>query len=158
MPATHASWKHIPFAGGVPIRFEATFSHDEFEKLSEGLIPEAMEDKWVVFFEAPHLFVHRSWTGEPVYRVTLSNQPLGVTVVEALAVERDVEATSPDYAAQLLDFLISNLLLGRSTPFPLPPGAREAHPGLLQHAMSGTSYPHRGTLGRWRWWWPWRAR
>jgi len=71
-----------------------------------------MEDKWFVYYEEPHLFIHRSWTGQPVYRLTLNSTPEEAQVVEALW-SKDL-ATMADadlnYQAQLVDFLLSNLL------------------------------------------------
>lgn len=69
MAVTRDRWKRIPFISGVPIPFEGAFSREEFDKIREGMVPEVMEDKWFAYFEKPHLFLHRSWTGHPVYRV-----------------------------------------------------------------------------------------
>jgi hypothetical protein len=158
MAATKDRWKRIPFTSGVAIPFQAVFSHEDADKLREGLIPEVMEDKWFIYFEDPHLFLHRSWTGQPVYRVTLAANGEESSVIEALCVAGAVEETTPEYQASLLDFLISNLLLGKTKPFPVPPGAWEARPGLLQHVAAGTGFPQSGIARRrwWRWWRPWR--
>jgi hypothetical protein len=145
MAATKDQWKRIPFTSGDPIRFQAVFSREEFERLREGLIPKAMEDKWFVYFEAPYLYLHLSWTGEPVYRLTLVASTEGASVAEALCVGKVLEKTGPEYQAALLDFLISNLLLGQSKPFPVPPGFAEARTGLLQHAVAGTGFPQTRT-------------
>jgi len=53
------------------------------------------------------------------------------------------EAGTPDsnYQIRLLDFLVSNLLLGQSEPFPVPPDVTEPMPGVFQHHVSGTAYP-----------------
>ncbi len=90
------------------------------ERLRQGLVPRQMEDKWFVFYEPPHLFLHRSWTGLPVFRVTLADRKGGAQVVEALwAWPSKLDASlDPEYQAQLLDFLIGNLLLGECKPFP----------------------------------------
>lgn len=101
-----------------------------------------MEDKWFVYFEEPYLFFHRSWTGVPVYRVELAPDADGATVTEALwsADLAGVERADPIYQAQLLNFLICNLLLGQSKPFPRPDTAQESAPGLFQHHIAGTGY------------------
>jgi hypothetical protein len=148
MVATKDRWKRIPFTSGIAIPLEATYSHEELDKLCAGFVPEVMEDKWFIYFEDPYLFLHRSWTGHPVYRVKFAPSSEGVSVVEALCVSGAVEETGPEYQANLLDFLISNLLLGKAKPFPVPPGAWEARPGLLQHVVAGTGYPQAGTVRR----------
>ena len=155
MAATKDSWKRIPFTKGVAIPFQATFSREDADKLREGLVPEVMEDKWFIYFEEPYLFLHRSWSGQPVYRVTLAEGGNGASVLEALCVAETVEETGPEYQATLLDFLINNLLLGKATLFPFPPGGWEARPGLLQHGVAGTGFRQVGTMRR-RWWHLWR--
>jgi hypothetical protein len=159
MVATRDRWKRIPFTSGVSIPFEGTFSREEFDKIREGVVPEGMEDKWFAYFEAPHLFLHRSWTGLPVYRVALAANCDGGSVTEALCVVEEIEKTGPEYQAKLLDFLISNLLLGKANPFPVPAGARKSAAGLLQHGIAGTGFPQAHPEGhsvRRKWWRLWR--
>src|SRR5215472_10376644 len=84
MLASSTSWKRIPFSDGVPLPYRAAFDADQFARLKAGLIPRAMEDKWFVYYEEPHLFLHRSWTGLAVYRLTLKNMENGAGVMEAL--------------------------------------------------------------------------
>ena len=71
MAATADSCKHEPFTAGTCIPFNATFTATESARLEAGLIPQAMEDKWFIYSQELHLFLHRSWTGQPVYRVEL---------------------------------------------------------------------------------------
>jgi hypothetical protein len=153
--ATKDSWKRIPFTNGAPVPYHSAFSRDELDRLRDGLVPEVMEDKWFAYFEDPYLFLHRSWTGEPVYRVTLAAGGDGTSVTEALCVAKVIEETSADYQAQQLDFLISDLLLGKNKPFPVPPNGWEARPGLLQHTVAGTGFAQR-PIARRRWWQLWR--
>jgi hypothetical protein len=143
MPASSASWKRIPFTDGVSIPYRAAFDADQFARLKTGLIPRVMEDKWFIYYEEPHLFLHRSWTGLPVYRLTLKNVSNGVEVTEALrsiALD-DISPVNSDNEAELVDFLVSNLLLGQAKPFPVPPGLPTSPPGLVQHSFSGTGFP-----------------
>jgi len=158
MSASSTSWKREPFTTGTPIPYTATWDTKEFAKVSRGLIPQSMDDKWFVYYEAPHLFFHRSWTGKPAFRLTVSSASNGHRVTEALAAIHLTprSKTDPPYEAKLLDFLVSNLLLGGTVPFPLPPGANEqTHPGVLQHVVSGTGYsqePHKSKKVWWRFW------
>lgn len=103
-----------------------------------------MEDKWFIYYETPYLFFHRSWTGQPVYRIALKDVPEGAVVTEALWSKELAEAGRPvdaEYQPKLIDFLISNLLLRQSKPFPMPPDVDEPMPGIFQHHVSGTGYP-----------------
>jgi hypothetical protein len=154
--ATPDSWKREPFGTGTPIPYHAEFSLEEYEKLRMGLRPRAMEDKWYVYFQEPHLFFHRSWTGQPVYRITLADSKSSVVVTEALCSFAPPDLSDPQYQATLLDFLISNLLLGKSKPFPIPKGYSEPVNGLLQHHIAGTGYPQQGDKTNKRWWALWQ--
>jgi hypothetical protein len=137
------SWKHEPFKEGIPLRYQATFDSGQLARLKVGLIPREMEDKWFIYFEEPHLFLHRSWSGQPVYKLTLKNLPNGAEVTETLWSKElaGIPDFDSDYQVRLLDFLVSNLLLGQSKPFPVPPGLTEPMPGVFQHHVSGTGYP-----------------
>ena len=140
MIATKDSWKRVAFENGVEIPYGATFSSDEFAKIRDGLVPRDMEDKWFVYFDE-HLYWHRSWTGEPVYRLTFGEAGDSVRVVEALCTEQVIKRSSPEYEAKLLHFLIRNLLLGKAEEFPMPPHSRKSIAGLIQHVISGTAFP-----------------
>lgn len=56
----------------TPLRFEASFSDQEYERMSLGLIPASMDDKWFIFEEDNTLFFHRSWTDLCIYIVSMS--------------------------------------------------------------------------------------
>jgi hypothetical protein len=127
----------------MPLPYTATFTADEYSRLCEGLKSRSMDDKWVVVFNKPNLDFRRSWTALHVYRVVLEGGHHGATVRRALW-SSSLHAQSPsetEYQAELLTFLVSNLLLGRSTPFPTPPGLDSKRSSLLQHSVSGTGFP-----------------
>jgi hypothetical protein len=158
MTATRTSWKQTPFVDGVPVPFAAAYSRDEYERLREGVVPGQMEDKWFIFFEEPFLFFHRSWTGQPVYRVRLVESASGYRAEEA-AWAGELASGNEDqvpYQAALLNFLVDNFLLGRSTPFPRPPGLQEQAPGVFQHHVAGTGFPETEVKGRRPWWRFWK--
>ena len=156
MTADATSWRRVAFTQGVPIPCSLEFSLDEFERIKAGLIPQAMEDKWFIYYDSPFLFLHRSWTGEPVYRLRFSVGAGGAVVEEALlAVELAARGDEPlSYDAQLIEFLIGNLLLGGNKPFPVP-AHMAATAGIYQHHVAGTSYPEEiaeEMRPRWRRW------
>jgi hypothetical protein len=146
MQASSTSWKCEPFKEGIPLSYHAAFDSEQFARLKEGLVPKQMEDKWFIYYQEPHLFLHRSWTGQPVYRVALRTGSTGGEVTEAL-LSKDVPESARfdlDYQGRLLDFLVSNLLLRQGKPFPLPHGQTESR-GVFQHHVSGTGYPESPT-------------
>ncbi|MBO9711936.1 hypothetical protein [Sphingomonas sp.] len=150
------SWKTLPFGELVPIDWRRSFTAAERVRLETGLVPEAMEDKWFIYWDAPSLFLHRSWTGLGVFRVDLAPVGDGAEVVAAWRMA-DPPAEDLAYEARLLDFLIANLLLREGKPFPKPEGLSEPMPGVYQHVVSGTGYPEAPPPARarrpwWRWW------
>lgn len=112
MTADRNSWKREPFVSGVPVPYQETFSATELARLREGLTPKAMEDKWFIYFESPYLYLHRSWTGKPIYRVELRMDGEGASVVESLSDPETLDRMGADFQTAVLDFVISNLLLG----------------------------------------------
>lgn len=159
MHASAKSWRHDPFKEGIPIAYQATFDCEQFARLQEGLVPREMEDKWFIYYEGPYLFLHRSWTGQPVYRLTLNGTPSGADVTEAHWSKDLADASTPtqgaDYQVRLLDFLLSNLLLGQSRPFPMPHDLPEPMPGVFQHVVAGTGYPQSPPTQKKPWWRIW---
>lgn len=138
-------WKTTPFTDGVSIPLELTLSHAQFAQVTAGLLPKRMEDKWFIYFDAPALYLHRSWTGRPVFKITFAEDENTMKVSEALLASDLVtgKAEECDYQARLAFFLIHNLLLGQTLPFPKPPGMEESVPGFLQHHISGSGYPEK---------------
>ena len=151
MVATAEDWKRLPFKNVRLVPYAREFSPDQFERLRLGLLPQAMEDKWFIYFEEPYLYFHRSWTGQAVYRVKVRSSPAGHAVEEAVCALEVIQHDGLDYEAELLDFLTANLLLGEARPFPKPAGLKEPHAGLYQHVTAGTGYAER-VVGRRPWW------
>lgn len=93
----------------------------------------------------PSGFAVDSWTGQAVYRVKLKHSPNGIAEVEEALWSKDLADTSKwdvHYEAQLIDFVISNLLLGQSRPFPRLAGLDDHKLQLLQHASQGLDIRH----------------
>lgn len=63
MPESHAT-----------IRVTRRFSFREIEKIKFGFRPHNMDDKWFIFFEENHLYIHRSLTGFCIYIVRFENK------------------------------------------------------------------------------------
>jgi hypothetical protein len=73
--ATEWSWPRLTFDGPfVVIPWRAAFSERQFELIRQGAIPVDMDGKWFAFFEEPELFVHRSWAGFCIYRLTFGQK------------------------------------------------------------------------------------
>ncbi len=150
------SWKTVPFGETVSIPYRSGFSDKAYDQLKSGLIPEQMEDKWFIYFEADKLYFHRSWTGQPVFRVEFEKDDSVWLVVKAEIDTNVLKNGNVDYQAELLNFLIANLMLGQNLPFPLPADLNEAKAPLYQHSVSGTGYQMSVFDGPKKWWRFWR--
>ena len=143
--ANRSSWKKIlPLpTQRAKLNIERTFSEQEYNRLSQGLIPEEMEDEWFIFMENDVLSFHRSWTGACIYEVHFDSK----CTMNEVWVSRDGEQykeTDNEYDKRLLMFLIDNLLLRQNTPFPMPNNIPSDLPkGVYQHTVSGTGYPEK---------------
>jgi hypothetical protein len=142
--ATASSWKREPFIEGVALAYRAEFSAAQFERLRDGLVPRQMEDKWFVYYDEPFLYWHRSWSGKPVYWIGFAFENGAARVVDAqISKALGASEAELEHQAQMLDFLICNLMLGQAKPFPRPPGLKEPNAGVFQHHIAGTAYPER---------------
>jgi hypothetical protein len=140
--ADRNSWKALPLpTQRAKLPVERTFTEQDYRRLAHGLVPKVMEDKWFIFMENDVLFFQRSWTGVCIYEVHFDNQ----RAISDVWVNRDAQQykeTDNQYDKQLLSFLIDNLLLGQSTPFPMSSNIPGNLPkGVIQHSVSGTGYP-----------------
>jgi hypothetical protein len=126
------------------ISLDRKFTKEEFEKISFGLIPLGMDEKWFIFLENNILYFHRSWTGSCIYQVQFVLRD-DFYIASEIWVNRDpnqYKETKKQYDEKLLLFLIENLLLGNNTPFPIPNDIPKDYPkGAFQHSVSGTGYP-----------------
>lgn len=115
--AKRGDWKIIP----MPERHTSLFVNrhytpEEMKGIQQGVIPEAMEDKWFIFFEEAVLYCHRSWTGYCIYQARFE-QVGDHYRVSRLLVTRDPEQckmADDAYDVRVFEFLVDRLLLGKS--------------------------------------------
>ena len=84
--ATKKSWKNIKFNKPKYIETSIAISNEQFEIIKQGLIPEAMEDKWFIYYTRGVIHFFRSWTGYEIYRATLQKSNAGY-LISGLQVE-----------------------------------------------------------------------
>lgn len=103
------------------LAFHAEFDSAELAQISQGLVPQAMEDKWFIYLdEDDWLYFHRSWTGACIYAVQLLRKAGGARTGTTWVNRNPEQYRRADSALdlQLLRFLIDALLLGRDAAFP----------------------------------------
>ncbi|MEH1942878.1 MAG: hypothetical protein V7L01_22030 [Nostoc sp.] len=92
------------------ITVEKLYSQEEFDRIAAGVIPEQMEDKWFIFYEAPWLYLHRSWTGFCIFKVRFEVVGESVKIAE-VHVNRDPAQhlnTDHERDASLLGILLDS--------------------------------------------------
>jgi len=119
--AERSDWetKELP-AKRSTIPLDRRFSLPEIETIRRGLIPEAMEDKWFIYWQDDRLFFHRSWTGFCIYVVRFAGRDDDYRMIEA-EVNRDPDQygeTSDERDARMISYLIDLLLLRQDASFP----------------------------------------
>jgi hypothetical protein len=125
------------------LNFNRVFTPTEYQRISQGLIPAAMEDKWFIFLENETLFFYRSWTGFCIYQVhfVVLNKQYSIDEVWVNRNSEQYKEIDNEYDIKLLNFLIDNFLLEQNTSFPVPNTIPDTLPkGLSQHSVSGTGY------------------
>jgi hypothetical protein len=109
--ATKNTWKNIPMDQPKRIEITLRFTEQQFSGLIKGHIPEAMEDKWFIYFENDWLYFHRSWTGFGIYKAKLNKENEGYSINEFWA-ERNQEKYTNESDKQDMNN-IASLIAGR---------------------------------------------
>lgn len=119
--ATKADWETKPLPAAVAtIPLDREFTESEMQLIRNGHIPEAMEDRWFIYWENNDLFIHRSWTGNCIYVVRFEQRGNTAPMIAA-RVNRDPEEytqTNDLHDARMIEYLIDTVLLNREVPFP----------------------------------------
>lgn len=112
--ATRESWKNVEdFINQKFIDIFVVVSSEQFETIRKGLIPQAMEDKWFIYYACDTVHFHRSWTGHEIFRVRLEKTGDGYAIT-SLQVETDPEiyvVGSDEEEIERLLGLFGNVLL-----------------------------------------------
>ncbi len=126
-PVKRADWDNEPMpAQHTALRVDIGYTSDEMAAIRQGVYPEVMEDKWFIFWEAPHLYLHRSWTGFCLFVAEFALADDGSARLVGATVNRDPDqylSTDDDQDAAMLRFIIDVMLLGRDAEFPGEGGA-----------------------------------
>jgi hypothetical protein len=117
--ATRSDWKaeHMPLAHHR-FTIDRAYTQPEIERITQGLIPRQMEDKWLIFYGSPWLFLHGSWTGYCIYQVRFEAFEGGARTVES-RVNRDPEQwreTNADSDRALLGILLNSRAVATCAP------------------------------------------
>lgn len=112
--ATKETWKHQPIDNPKRIVIDLHLTGKQFLKLTNGLIPQQMEDKWFIYYENEWLYFHRSWTGKGMYKAKLNKVTDGYSIKEFWAERNQEKYKNEDDNTDIetFSFLIARGLLG----------------------------------------------
>jgi hypothetical protein len=109
MPKSHAT---------IPVN--RRFSASEIGQIKLGFRPEQMEDRWIIFYEREHLYIHRSWTGYCIYVVRF-DESAGYHTARQIQANRNPKqygVSDDSYDSQMAFWVIDFILLKRNTEMP----------------------------------------
>lgn len=124
-PATRADCPALPPPTlRAPLPLRGRYDAAEAERLRRGLAPSHPEDRWHIFYEDEHLYLHRRISGVCIYALHLRPEGEGLAVQSAWVNRDPAQYTQADLSwdAALAQWLIDRLLLGLRRPFPAKPG------------------------------------
>ena len=117
MKANKSSWKNEAMGSAKEsIPFDGFYTDAEAQAICCGLIPESMDDKWLVYSENGWVYFHRSWSGQCIFMLKLDGSPAGVRVVETWVSRDSKNYKSPgvDSEIKLISGLIEKLISAES--------------------------------------------
>jgi hypothetical protein len=112
--ATKTTWKNFPIDKPRRIEFYMNFTDQQFSKLSNGLIPQQMEDKWFIYYENNWLYFHRSWTGLGIFKAQVIKETEGYAIKDFWVETNHDNYKNRDDNAEIANFsfLVTQGLLG----------------------------------------------
>lgn len=112
--ATKDTWQNQPIDNPKRIAIDLHLTDKQFSKLTNGLIPQQMEDKWFIYYENEWLYFHRSWTGNGMYKAKLNKETDGYSITEFWTERNQEKYKNEDdnTDVETFSFLIARGLLG----------------------------------------------
>lgn len=113
-------WSHLPLPHiHSEIGDGRVFNLDEIQKIKAGLLPESMDDRWLIYYCEDKLYFHRSWTGMCFYLAHFTETNEGA-VLSSIQINRDSDrydvGSDASEVAQVHG-LIDIFLIERNRPY-----------------------------------------
>ncbi|NNE56468.1 MAG: hypothetical protein HKN36_00010 [Hellea sp.] len=131
----------LKFRAMKKIPYSDEFSAREIRAIQTGIRPSRNKDRWLIIFEKNRLNFHRAKTGDGIYQIRIKTKRDGSGFVKWAKGCKDVNVINKRYEAEILAFLVSNLILDGDVPFPRHKSLEESRPGEFQFELAGTDYP-----------------
>jgi len=127
----------------IKMNFPHQYSAEEFHRMSYGLAPASMDEKWIVLAEGLTLGMYRSWPPiKCIYEIHFQKSGDIYRVKEAWVDKAflDEPWNNPGYSAELLHYIVQRMLLGHGLPFPFPNSINGSmEKSMFRHGMVGSS-------------------
>lgn len=99
---------------------ERVYPDNDFARLTFGVVPNSMDEKWFVYYERPWLHVHRSSSGACIYQLRFEPTETGNRIAEAIvnADPSQYRVVDPEGEAGRLFYLLDSVVRrnGRYVP------------------------------------------
>ena len=112
--ATRDSWRNSPLPEArARLAIRNAYSADDYARIGRGFVPHDGDDRWFIYLEDDWLSIHRSWTGQCIYRVRFAPDGEQFRIAEAWANRDPAQFRRTDDAADVgdLERLIEHFLL-----------------------------------------------
>ena len=68
----------------VRIILEISLDNSQMEIIKKGKVASNMDDRWVIIYNEPYVYFHRSWTGNCIYMARIEKYKETFNLVEVL--------------------------------------------------------------------------
>lgn len=112
--ATRDSWPISPLPDArARLAIGNAYSAEDYARIGRGFVPHDGDDRWFIYLEDDWLSIHRSWTGQCIYRVRFAPDGEQYRIAEAWANRDPAQFRRTDDAADVgdLERLIEHFLL-----------------------------------------------
>lgn len=126
------------------LAFGREYSSQEHERMTYGVSPFDMDEKWIMICEGETLRMWRSWPpNECIFEIVLYKVGGGYETRDAWVAAEWLENPNmtKSYTVALLDYLVQRMLLARAAQFPFPAAVKTPMDRMMfRHSMVGSSF------------------
>lgn len=108
-----SDWKTVPMPNETDSFYSGrSLVAEEFLKLSAGIKPASMDDKWFVYYQNESIYFHRSWLGHCIFIAQVEKEKNGVLLGNVIANKKPDQFGMQDIDAKkemfnkLVDYLL----------------------------------------------------
>ena len=92
------------------IKCNIEYTDSQLNIITQGIIPEEMEEKWFMYFKNSNLYIYISWTGICLFIAKFNNNSISEIMVNS---DKDFNLPKLEEIPLFVDKLIQNLILDK---------------------------------------------